>query len=216
MSRKLELFAYTPLFASLAASFWLFARLPENFVSHWNAAGDPDGSLPKFAGAFLVPGMMLFFLVLRWTLTRIDPLRKNIRSFQREYDLFWLALSAFLAYVHGTVLAWNLGVRFELARWLAPAFAGFWYALGTVIARARRNWSIGIRTPWTLSSDDVWNKTHAFGSKLFKAAACIALAGFFLPVAWAAWSIAVPALLASFSSIAYSYAVWKRLQPPVG
>lgn len=197
--------------ASVAASVFLYPQLPETFASHWNVAGQADGSMPKSAGAFFVPGMMLFFLVLYTLIPRIDPLKENLGKFRKEYDLLWCALIAFLAYIHAIMLLWNLGMRFEFVRWMTPAFAVLWYVLGIVMGRAKRNWFVGIRTPWTLANDLVWDKTHTFGARLFKATALFALLGLFVPTEWAVWCIVLPALVTSFSSIAYSYVVWKRL-----
>lgn len=197
--------------ASVVASVYLYPQLPEAFASHWNASGQTDGSMPKSVGAFFVPGMMLFFLVLYALIPRIDPLKKNLGAFRKEYDLLWCALIAFLAYIHAIMLLWNLGARFELVRWMTPAFAVLWYVLGIVMGRAKRNWFVGIRTPWTLANDLVWDKTHTFGARLFKATALIALLGLFVPTEWAVWCIVIPALVTSFSSIVYSYLVWKRL-----
>lgn len=200
--------------ASTAASILFYPQLPENLVSHWSAAGQADGSMPKSAGAFFVPGMMLFFFGLYVLIPRIDPLKKNIGEFRKEYELLWLALIAFLAYVHGIMLLWNAGARFDFVVWMTPAFAGLWYALGIVMSRAKPNWFVGIRTPWTLASDLVWEKTHQVGAKLFKAAALLALFGLFLSAEWIAWCIVIPALVASFASMAYSYVAWKRLPRP--
>ncbi len=195
---------------SVAASAFWYARLPDAFVSHWNAAGEANGTMSKAAGAFFVPGIMLVFLGLYALIPKIDPLKENLEKFRKDYDLLWLAVLGFFAYLHAMILAWNLGTRFAFGRWLVPAFAALWYVLGIVLGRAHRNWFVGIRTPWTLASDEVWDKTHRFGSKLFKIMAVVSLIGLFLP-AQASGLIVLPAIAVAGATIVYSHVVWKRL-----
>jgi len=64
---------------------------------------------------------------------------------------------------------------------MIPAMAILFYYAGILIQNAKRNWFIGIRTPWTLSSEGVWEKTHKLGSKLFKIAAVLILLTLFAP-----------------------------------
>ncbi|MFA5853774.1 MAG: DUF1648 domain-containing protein [Patescibacteria group bacterium] len=214
MNRKTFLVMCALIVACVAASLFFYPQFPERFASHWNAAGQADGWMSKSFGAFFVPGMMLFFIGLYALIPRIDPLKKNLGAFRKEYDLLWLALTIFFAYVHGITVLWNLGARFGFVRWMTPAFAGLWYVLGIVLSRAKRNWFVGIRTPWTLASDIVWDKTHEFGSKLFKTTALIALFGLLLPTELVVWCILIPALVTSLATIVYSFVVWKRLPLP--
>jgi uncharacterized membrane protein len=214
MNRKSLLVMCALVAASVAASVFLYPQFPEMFASHWNAAGQADGWMSKSFGAFFVPGLMLFFIGLYALIPRIDPLKHNLGAFRKEYDLLWLALTAFFAYVHGIIVMWNIGARFGFVYWMTPAFAGLWYILGIVLSRAKRNWFVGIRTPWTLASDIVWDKTHAFGAKLFKATAIVVLLGLLFPAEWVVWFILIPALATSLSTIIYSYVAWKRLPLP--
>ena len=66
-----------------------------------------------------------------------------------------------------------------MTKFIIPAFAVLLFYIGILIKHAKRNWFIGIRTPWTLSSDKVWDKTHALGGKLFQVSAVITLGGIF-------------------------------------
>ena len=62
---------------------------------------------------------------------------------------------------------------------LAPAMGGLYYGIGVLMGSTRLNWFVGIRTPWTLSSEEVWDSTHAMGAKLFKLCGVLAFAGLF-------------------------------------
>jgi len=90
----------------------------------------------------------------------------------------------------------NLGYEFNMVQMMVPGLGILFYLLGVVLGKAKRNWFVGIKTPWTLSSDKVWDKTHVLGGKLFKIAGVIAFAGMVLPD-YAIWFAVVPILIFS-------------------
>jgi len=187
----------------------LWERLPAQMASHWNAADEVDGVLPRFWGVFLMPllslGMAAMFLVL----PRIDPLRENIARFRGMFNLFIVILIGFLLYLHLLTLVYNLGVHFRLSRMMLPAMGVLIFFAGELVRQAKRNWFIGIRTPWTLSDDRVWAKTHRLGSILFKAAAGVILLSIFLP--GSGFGVVLGALLlAAFVPLGYSYWLYER------
>ena len=106
---------------------------------------------------------------------KIDPLKENIAKFRPYFDLFILLLFGFLFYLYLLTIAWNLGYRFNIIQLMAPAFGLLIYYAGVLIENSKQNWFIGIRTPWTLSSEKVWNKTNRQAGKLFKAAGVLSL-----------------------------------------
>jgi len=152
-------------------------------------------------------GMFGLYLVM----PLIDPLKTNLKSFQKYYDGLWATIFAFMLYVFGLQLAWNLGARFDFGHALIPALAALWYFLGVVLGKVKRNWFMGIRTPWTLSSDVVWEKTHALGGQLFKIAAVISLAGLFLRGPLVVLALVVPVLVVSVVTVVYSYVIYRQL-----
>ena len=190
---------------------YFYPQLPPQVVSHWSAAGVADGYMSKFWGIFLIPFLILGIPLLMWFLPKIDPLRKNIEEFRGYYKGFIAALTLFLFYVYLLALLWNLGIIFDFVRVLVPAFAVLFYFIGVLLRHAKRNWFIGIRTPWTLSSDEVWAKTHHRGSFLFRASAAVSLLGLIWPDI-AIWLLLLPPLLGStLYLLVYSYLVFRRL-----
>jgi len=114
-----------------------------------------------------------------------------------------------LLYIHLLTILWNMGVRFNMAQLLAPAFGILFYYCGILIENARRNWFIGIRTPWTLSSEKVWEKTHKVGGKLFKISGIIAFVGIFLQD-YVLFLILVPVISTTIYTIVYSYFEYQK------
>ena len=96
-----------------------------------------------------------------------------------------------------------------MGKMMVPALGILFYYCGILVENAKRNWFIGIRTPWTLSSDKVWQKTHKVGGKLFKASAIIAFSGIIFP-RYAIFLVIIPAILVGVSTIVYSYFEYQK------
>ncbi len=198
---------------SFAIAIYLYPQMPELMASHWNAAGQVDGYMPKFWGLFLMPLISLGMLGLFLAIPRIDPKRRNIEKFRVYYDRFIAIIIGFLFYIYILTILWTLGYTFNMILMLVPAFSLIFYYAGILVENAKQNWFIGIRTPWTLSSETVWDKTHKLGGKLFKAAAIIGLAGLILPD-YAIWLIIIPVIFVAAYTIAYSYVEFQKEEKP--
>ena len=203
------------LFLLILSSFLtvaiLYPSLPDRIPSHWNAAGEVDGYLPKFWGLFLIPfiltGLVLLFLVI----PRIDPLRANILQFLPYYEWFVVIFVLFLLSLQATTILWAYGILVPINTVMSLGTGILFFYIGILLRHARRNWFIGIRTPWTLSSNTVWKKTHRLGSVLFMVAGLIAILGTLFP-AYAIWLILVPVLAVAGITVVYSYAVYEELK----
>jgi uncharacterized membrane protein len=199
--------------AAVAPSLTVYGRLPERLASHWNLQDQVDGSMPRFWGAFLMPLIALVMLGLFLLLPAIDPLRANIGAFRGPFNTFILCLMVFLLYLHLLTILWNLGLqRFRMSTALMPAMGLLFVFVGLLLRRSRRNFIIGIRTPWTLSGDRVWDGTHRLGSVLFLGCGILTLLGAFLsgPVAYGL--VLAPVLGSSLFLAVYSYFLWRAEQ----
>lgn len=208
--RNAYLTAVALVVVSFVLSAYYYPRMPDQIASHWNASGNVDGAMPKLWGLFLLPTMTAGLLVLFAAIPRIDPLRENIADFREYYDLFVLLFVAFMLYVHVLTILWNLGYRFDFMMVLSPAIGVLFYFIGTLMSRVEPNWFVGVRTPWTLSNDDVWKKTHTRAGPLFKIAGVIAVLGVLVPD-YAIFLVVVPVLLVSIYLVAYSYVEYRRV-----
>ena len=191
------------------AGILLYNRLPDPVASHWNERNLVDGYMSRFWGVLMMPlvatGMFLLFLLI----PLIDPLKANIATFREYFNTFIVLFIVFLLYMHGLTLAWNLGYRFDMGGAMLPALGLFFIYAGVLIGKAKRNWFIGIRTPWTLSSDTVWAETHRIGAKLFMASGILALVGAFFG-AYAIWFVMLPLIGSSIFLVVYSYVLFQR------
>jgi len=196
------------LFSIILAS-WGYSVLPQTVASHWNAAGEANGFSGKET-SFLFPVLAVIIVILFNWLPKYDPLAHNIEKFGAEWQIFKVVMLVFFVYLQALFLAYNLGFAFNFTQLLAPAFAALFYAAGVMLAKAKRNYFIGIRTPWTLASDLVWDKTHSIGAKLFKAVAVAFLVvGLLLP-AMAIWVLLGLLLGVVLYLMYFSYSEWKK------
>lgn len=209
MPKKTYLFILFVVVASFSAGAYLYPDLPDKMASHWNVKGEVDGYMPKFWGVFLMPLVAFGIFVLFLILPKIDPLKENYKKFRKYFDGFITLIVLFLLYIHVISLYWNLGGRFNMSQLMSPAVAVLLYYAGILIQHAKRNWFVGIRTPWTLSSDKVWEETHAVGAKLFKASAIIALLGLVFPDK-AIFFMAVPAIFSAIYTFVFSYFSFRK------
>ncbi len=198
--------------AALLAGLLLWNRLPDPMPSHWNAAGEIDGYTSKFWGVFLMPLITIALLLLFLAIPHIDPLKANIAKFRGIFNGFIVAFVAYMLYVYALTLFAALGTPFNMTLMLMPVVGLLFIGIGYMMGKAKRNFFIGIRTPWTLSSETVWDETHKLGSKLFMLAGVLTIFAAFLGEN-GVWLILVGVMIAAFAPIIYSYLLWRRENP---
>jgi len=193
------------------AGVFLWNQLPDQMASHWDANDQVNGYISKFWGVFMIPlitlGMFLLFLII----PNIDPLKANIAQFRETFNLFITFMVGFMLYVHALTLRWNLGYTdFGITKGMLPAMGLLFIIIGSLLRKAKRNFFIGIRTPWTLSSDTVWEKTHQLGAILFMASGVLAVIGGFIGGMVAFWMLMVPLLGSTIFLLVYSYVLYQK------
>ncbi len=189
----------------------VYSRLPDRMASHWGLNDQVNGTISRFWGAFLMPLMALAFLALFLLIPSIDPLKANIAAFRPLFNGFIVALIVFLLYIHVVTILWNLGYQsFHMSTVLMPGLGLIFIFAGLMMRQAKRNFFIGIRTPWTLSSDRVWTQTHRVGGVLFIVCGVIALFGMLFPGTIAFALVLVPLLAVTAFLIPYSYWLYQQ------
>jgi len=194
---------------SFAASLYALPRLPDRIASHWNAAWEVDGYVPKTPGVFLVPLISAAIAVLFAVIPAVDPMKANFESFRRYYDGFVALMVLFMLGIHVQTLLWNLGFRVGFNFTMPVGLGVLFYYVGVLCEHSKRNWFVGIRTPWTMSSDRVWDRTHRVGGRLFKVSGLVAFAGV-LAGEYAFYLIIVPVVLTAAYTTVYSYLEFRR------
>lgn len=209
--KKTEIIVLVLVLIAFAVGFYFYPILPEKVASHWNQQGQVNGHINKFWGAFLMPVVALAMFFMFLIIPRIDPMKENIKKFRKYFDGFIILITLFLLYIYALTILQNTGTNFNMSQAMIPALAVLLFYCGVLIKKSKRNWFVGIRTPWTLSSDIVWDKTHKIGGKLFKTAGVISLLGIFYPD-YAMWFILIPIISFVTFTFVYSYIEYRKLQ----
>ena len=213
--KRLELVMFGLALLSFMVSLYFYPLMPEEIAIHWNVQGQADGYTSKFPGLFILPSLLVGIILLFIAIPKIDPLKENIEKFRRYYDGFVTLFSAFMVFIHLYVIFWNIGIRVSPNIILPLGFGLLFFYCGVLCENAKRNWFIGIRTPWTLSSEKVWERTHKLGGKLFKACGLISIAGLLLP-SHAAYFILIPVLSTVSFLIVFSYFEYQKEMKQLG
>ncbi len=197
---------------ALGFSIWAFPRLPESVATHFNFKGEPDGYSSRMFGAFMIPGIMLALRVIAQVFPRIDPKSPNYERFLGTYWLLINSILWFLAATHIVVLGYALGWPVSVQRVMPVGIGALFIVIGNYLGRVEPNWFMGVRTPWTLSSDKVWRRTNRTAGWLFVVAGCVLMLGVFAPP-----SMFFPVLMGTIVVVAVipivqSYVLWKREQ----
>ncbi|MDD3170508.1 MAG: SdpI family protein [Candidatus Paceibacterota bacterium] len=207
MNKKIIIFSV--IIIAFLMGIFSYPLVPDRMASHWNEQGLVNGYVSKGVGLFFFPILILIISLFLLLIPKIDPLKKNIEKFQEEYDLFVVWFTVFFFYIYALTLLWNMGATFSMTLVLMPAFAALFYFMAILLEKAKRNYFIGIRTPWTLASDEVWNKTHKLGAKLFKIVALFTLISVFF-TQFSFYFVFIPLIVFSLYLVFYSYSEFKR------
>ncbi len=195
-----------------AVSVWAYPRLPVMVATPWNLQGTPDGYSSRFWAVAVMPLGILGLTALFNVLPKVDPKRENYARFLDSYWLIANAVLVFTGVAHALILVNGLGYTVQVDR-LVPLGLGLLFAfLGNYLTRVEPNWFVGIRTPWTLSSDTVWRRVHRTAGWLFVIAGVVMAAGAFAPRRAFVSLFIATVVAAAGIPVVQSYVLWKREQ----
>jgi uncharacterized membrane protein len=194
--------------AALAASGYFYGRLPESIPTHWNIHGQVDGHGPRWT-IFIMPAVMVAVLGLFRGLPWLSPKGFEVDSFRRTYLFVMATVVGLFAYMYGVILYATIHEGVDPGRVLIGGIFLFIVFLGNVMGKLRRNFYIGVRTPWTLASERVWVDTHRLAGWTMVAGGLI---GFVLAIAGWLVPAFVVLMVACVIPALYSLVLYKRLE----
>jgi uncharacterized membrane protein len=197
---------------ALGFSIWAFPRLPASVVSHWNLRGEPDGYSPRWLAAILAPALILGIRLLATLFPRIDPRSPNYEKFGGTYWLLINSILLFAAGLHVVMVGYALGWPVSINRVMPVGVGLLFVIIGNYLGRVEPNWFMGVRTPWTLSSDKVWRTTNRTAGWMLVGAGVLSMAAAFLPSVAVGPLLGVTAGTVAVTAMVQSYVLWKREQ----
>ena len=210
MKRLFDVAGLLLVLAGFAVAAVMYPGLPDPMPSHWNAAGQVNGWMPKFWGVMLFPIIMAVLWLVFLVLPRISPRGFEMDPFVRAWGFLRVAILAYMLLVGVLVFqaAKNHGQMSERA--LLAGLGVLFVLMGNFLGKVTRNFFVGIRTPWTLANEEVWHRTHRLGGKCFVAAGLVVIASSALGLG--IWPIFAAILVAALIPVVYSYVIYRKIE----
>lgn len=210
---KTEIIPLALLIISIILSCYFYSIFPERVPMHWNINGQVDSWGSAFSGAFILPMILIGMYILFVLLPFIDPKKEKYQQFEKVYKIFRILIMLMMFGIYLIASANALGYAVRVEVWIPVIIGLLFLVMGNYFGKIKPNWFMGIRTPWTLSNEEVWNKTHRLGGKLFMILGLLML----LTPLWhfesaiMFWLVIVPMLLVGVIPMIYSYVIYKKL-----
>jgi len=208
-SLKRDFYSLIILLLGLGIVLWAYPKLPQQIPSHWNMKGEVDGYAAKAFGAFMGLSIAALIYFGFYLLAKIDPLKKNYQRFNKGYLLIRDTMITFFVLLNIISVLAGLGYIEDASKSIFILFSLLMIAMGNYMPTFKRNWFLGIKTPWTVSSEEVWNRTHRIGGKLFMLGGLLGLIeAIFMD---SSYLFLIGVIGASLGSTIYSYWLYQKL-----
>ena len=143
----------------------LWSKLPDQVPMHWGINGEVDGWESKARAVFFMPcfcaAMQLFLLVM----TSIDPRKKAIHRKPMMVVIWLIPVLSLVMNVAIYLIA--LGFKVNMVEIILVLLGAFFVLLGNYMPKLKKNYTVGIKVPWALNSEENWIRTHRFGGKVY-------------------------------------------------
>ena len=211
--RRLVAFSAAVVAGMVAIGAWAWIQLPAgaDVPIHWGPDGTPNGYASKTVGLLLLPLIAAGVAVLLAAIPRIEPRRANLERSGKAYGAIWAGVMLLLGGIQVIVVATSLGATLDVSRLMLFGTGALFIVIGNYLPKVRSNYMVGIRTPWTLTSDLAWDRTHRLGGRLFVVEGLVFLVLGLIGVAPEYLVIAIVAAIVVLVVVlfGYSYQVWK-------
>lgn len=202
---KTEAFPLILIALSIAVSAYFYSKFPQNVVTHWNFEGIADGYSSREFAAFFFPAFNLGIYILLLVLPCLDPKKKRYKEFEKTYHLFKNIIIGFVTLLYLLIGLNGMGYAVPVDI-ITPLIVGLLLIiLGNFMGKIKSNWMMGIRTPWTLSNEEVWNKSHRFAGKMFILGGVLLIISVLLPASFKLAALLTSVGIAIIPPLIYSY-----------
>lgn len=208
---KKELSSILLILAMFLVGIIFYPSFPDQIPVHWNFKGEADNFMSKnIFSALLFPIITLAIWLLLLFVPLLDSKKENYAQFDNAYRGIRLSFIVLFFYIYIVILAKSFGCSIAIEKAVPAGISVFIIFLGNLISKIRQNNFVGIRLPWTLANQDVWDKTHRLAGKLLMAAGLLGLLGTLLPPVWTAIIFFGGISLAFITAGIYSYVIFNK------
>ena len=208
---KFDLIGLIIILIPIVMTIILYNKLPDQLAVHFGTNGKADGYQGKFT-FLLTSALFLIFIPLLLKVTRyMDPKKKNYDKFESTFDMFRLIFTTFLSVMYITLLFYNLGYAVNIQMIVLIGIGFLFMFLGNNMSKIRFNYTMGIRTPWTLANEEVWRRTHRLAGPLWLVGGIIVIIIAFLPGNLAFTIMMIILAIIALVPIIYSYLIYKKV-----
>lgn len=192
--------------------FYFWNELPEQIPIHWNYAGEIDNYVTKIPGIFILPAFAVVLYILFLAIPRIDPRWDSYKLFKGSYQTLKFSIVALMTLLFYVIIAASLGFDFDIMYFVIVPIVLLFTVVGNMLGKIRPNWFVGIRLPWTLSNDQVWQLTHRFAGKLWVwSSLCMMVLILILPTESIKIIFWIYFAFITIIPVVYSYLIYKNL-----
>jgi uncharacterized membrane protein len=207
---RANLLSYLFIIAAVAAAAFLYPRLPDAVPTHWNIEGEVDGYMSKPWGVIVLPLSAILVFILMRLIPVISPKGYRTESFANVVHIFQVTAVGFASLVAILALLAGSGMNVPLNEVIFAALGVLFMIIGNYMGKTRKNFFLGIRTPWTLASDEVWGRTHRVAGRLFILLGLIMLPGAFFEVP--VWVLIGVVGVIAVVPLVYSYVIYRKVE----
>ncbi|MFD0619844.1 SdpI family protein [Paenibacillus sp. GCM10027629] len=187
-----------------------YPRLPDQVISKFDLNGNPTRTMDKWAFWLLYGGLAILLPIVIKMTRNLDPRKANYSLFESTFQLSRWAVVLFIHFIFGFGIAYNLGYPVSMNMAVSLGLGILWIMIGNVMGRIRFTYFMGIRTPWTLASEEVWRRTHRFGGKCWFVGGLVMIIAAFFPTAYFLVTFITVLLLSTIIPTIYSYMLYRK------
>jgi len=207
---KTEFLPVFLILLSFAFSIFFINNFPDIVAIHWDIYGSPDSFSNKYLAALSIPVIILLIYFLLTFLPNLDPKKERYSEFSKIYNYFRSLIIFFMLFVYLVSGFNNLGYNISIAKLMPISIGALFFLIGFYMKKIKMNWFVGVKNPWTLSSEYVWDKTHKFSGKIFMFSALLFFLTAFTSSFYKIFLFVTALFLIIFSTTIYSYLIYLK------
>lgn len=193
-----------------AAGFWMYDKLPDQMGTHFSISNEVNGTMPKLSALILFAVLGVGIPLILKAARKVDPKKESYDKFEKAFERLRISITLLFCIINLFLLAYNRGLEWN-PRWITSVCLGvIFIVFGNYMGQIRPNYTIGVRTPWTLADEEVWRKTHRLTGPVWVCCGLGLMATGWLNGIAGTAAILVWLGVAIFVPIVYSYLIFHK------